>query len=88
MSVKTWMLRSLAIREVVRAEDQWEAWDSLRDRPLEDFGLIVLAEPNEDADPIPVQTEMLMRRWGRYDDAVAFHALAVANGLVGEAPNA
>lgn len=81
MAEARWHLRSRAINEVVRAADQWEAWDTLRDRPVEDFGLIVVAERNEDADPIPVKTEMLMRRWGRDDDADAIHALVVELGL-------
>jgi hypothetical protein len=79
--MRTWRLRSLGIDEVVQAEDQFEAWDMLSDRPVEDFGLVVVAEPDEDADPIPVQTETLMRRWERNADAELFHALAVAHGL-------
>jgi hypothetical protein len=80
--VSRWHLRSRAINEVVRASDQWEAWDTLRDRSALDFGLIVVAEPNEDADPIPVQTAALMRRWGRDDDAEQFDAIAREQGLI------
>lgn len=46
-SLIRWHLKSFAINEVVEADDQWEAWDTLSERPLEDFGLIVMAEPNE-----------------------------------------
>lgn len=79
----TWHLRSREIDEIVSAADQWEAWDTLRDRPPADFGLVVSAEPDErgDDERIPVQTEALMRRWGRDDEAVAFHQAAVDLGL-------
>ena len=76
-----WHVRSRAIDELVRAEDQFAAWDALRERPAEDFGLIVLAEPDESGDPISVRTSALMFSWGRDDDAKHFISLAVANGL-------
>jgi len=79
-----WHLRSRAISEVVVAEDQFAAWDTLRDLPVEDFGLVITAEADEDGEPIPVQTETLMTRWGREEDAAAFHALAVHHGLLDE----
>ncbi len=81
MSEHTWHLRSRAINEVVRAEDQFAAWNTLRDRPAEDFGLVVEAEPDENGDPIPVRTSALMFSWRRDDDAEAFVAAAVAQGL-------
>lgn len=77
-----WHLRSRGIDEVVEAADQWEAWDTLRDRSALDFGLIVQAEPDENADPIPVHTAALMRRWGREDDAAAFDQVAREAGLI------
>jgi hypothetical protein len=79
--VTVWRLQSRAISEVVRAADQFEALDTLRDRPAMDFGLVVQAEPGENADPIPVRTSALLFAWGRDEDAEAFIALAVANGL-------
>lgn len=78
---KLWHLRSRAIDELVQAADQFAAWDTLRDRPLEDFGLIVTAERDEDADPIGVHTSGLMFWWGRDDDAKRLIALAIENGL-------
>ena len=66
---------------IVRARDQWEAWDVLKDRPVEDFGLICMAEPSENGDPFMVQTETLMRRWGRKADARLAHEAAVRAGL-------
>lgn len=80
--VSTWHVRSRTINEVVHAADQWEAWDTLRDRDAAEFGLIAVAEPDESADPIPVQTAALMRRWGRDEDAEKFDALAREKGLI------
>lgn len=76
-----WRLKSRGIDEIVAASDQFDAWDTLRDRPVEDFGLIVTAEPDESGDPIPARTSGLMFSWGRDEDAAAFVALAVENGL-------
>ena len=77
----TWQLRSRAINEVVQAKDQFAAWDTLRDRPADDFGLIVEAEPDENSDPFLVRTSALMFSWGRDEEAAAFVSCAVANGL-------
>jgi hypothetical protein len=77
-----WHIRSREINDVVMAEDQWEAWDTLRDRSAFDFGLVVSAEKAEDGDPIPVQTASLMRRWGRFDDAALLDEVARAAGLL------
>jgi hypothetical protein len=81
-SLIAFRLRSAFIDRVVRAADQWEAWDTLRDRPASHFGLIVTAEPDESADPIPVQTATLMRRWGRNAAADLFDTLAREKGLL------
>lgn len=77
-----WHLRGRQINEVVEAADQWEAWDTLRDRSVFDFGLVTSAEADENADPIPVHTATLMRRWGREEDAEAFDQLAREAGLI------
>ena len=77
-----WMLTSRRISEVVTAIDQWAAWNTLRTRPVEDFGLIVSAEPNENGDPIPVHTATLMRQWGRESDAELFDDAARLQGLI------
>ena len=76
-----WHLTSRRINEVVEAEDQWAAWNTLRNRPADDFGMLVQAEANENGDPIPVKTTTLMTRWGRDEDAAAFGALARSQGL-------
>lgn len=76
-----WVLRSRNIFEVVEAHDQFAAWNTLRIRPADDFGILVTAEPDEDGDPIPVRTSQLMMSWGREDDGLAFVAAAIAAGL-------
>jgi hypothetical protein len=70
MAEKKWQLRSRQIREVVHAPDVWAAFDTLRDRPIDDFGLVVEAEPNElgSDQSIPVRTSVLMLRWKRMED--------------------
>lgn len=82
MKTHRWMLRSRQIAEVVVAEDQWGAWNTLRNRPVEDFGLLVTAEPDENDDPIPVHTATLMRKWGRTAEADAFDDRARELGLL------
>ncbi len=67
---------------IVRARDQWKAWDVLKERPVGDFGLICMAEPNENGDPFMVSTEALMKRWGRKADAKLAHEAAVREGLL------
>lgn len=78
-----WHLRSLKINEVVHASDQFAAFDTLRDRPVEDFGMIVSAEPNEAGNDasIPARTSLLMFRWGRDDEARRFVARMVELGM-------
>lgn len=77
-----YLIRSGSIREVVRAHDQWAAWDTLKGRALEEFGLIAIAERDENGDPIPVQTATLMLRWGRIDDVIACNTAAARAGLI------
>lgn len=78
---QTWIIGSGDIKEVVRAMDQFEAWDTLRDRPAEDFGLIASAEPNESSDPFHVRTSLLMYRWGRDADAKRFIERGIECGM-------
>lgn len=79
-----WMLESREIDEVVEARDQWEAYDTLKDRPLGDFGLIVTAQPanetNEHA--VGVRTAFLFgTRWGDPIAAKAFVERGIELGL-------
>lgn len=79
----TWTLRTGSIREDAVEADQWAAWNTLRNRAAEDFGLIAVAIPNGDEERmIPVQTAALMRTWGRTEDAARFDDLARSKGLI------
>jgi hypothetical protein len=77
----SWNLRSQRINELVDAPDQFIAWDTLRDRPVGDFGLVVEAEPNGNGNPIVTRTSMLMFRWNRDEDARRF--IRRASALLG-----
>ena len=79
--VRRWLVHSGDIREVVFAADQFAAIDFLRDRPAKEFGLIVVAEPEENGNPYAVRTTLLMYQWNRPDDAERFAALAQECGL-------
>ena len=74
-------VRSREINKLVRARDQFEAWDTLRDRDIHEFGLIASAETDESDDPIVIHTAALMFSWGRDEDALRLIELAVANDL-------
>lgn len=76
-----WHISGGDISEFVHADDQFQAWDTLRDRSAYDFGLIMKAEPNENDDPFLVRTSMLMRRWGRIDDAKKFVSRGMECGM-------
>lgn len=78
---RVWRLKSNSIDSIVRAADQFEAWDTLRDRPLSHFGLVVTAEPDESGDPIPVHTSALLFSWGRDHEARMLIDAAVSVGL-------
>ena len=81
-AMKEWHLRSRRIDEIVAAEDQFAAWNTLRHRPVEDFGLIVTANSTgNDDDTIGQHTSRLMLGWGRTEDAFAFAELARSMGL-------
>lgn len=79
-----WVIGIKAGKEQVEAADQWEAWDTLRDRPMTDFGLIATALPEgaDEGERIGVHTSALMRRWGRIGEADQFDALAREQGLI------
>lgn len=78
---RLWHVKSGAIDELVPADDQWEAWDQFRGYPVEAFGLLLSAEPNENADPLLVRTSHAMVRWDRMEDAKLFAARAAEFGL-------
>ena len=78
-----WTVETLKEIVNVEAVDQWGAYDSLRDLPVERFGLFVIATPEDGTadDAIAVRTSFLMFRWGRRMDAHLFLARAMADGL-------
>lgn len=80
---KRWRIQSGEIDLVVSARDQYEAFDAARDRPIEDFGFIASAEPDEDGDPYMIMSEFLFERWGRTADAREAHAAYVREGFLG-----
>lgn len=81
MKRKRFHLRSGSISEFIYAADQFEAYDTLKDRSAYDFGLIVEAEPDENDDPILVRTSQLMFRWRRDDEAKLFVQRAIQEGM-------
>jgi len=78
---KRWRLKTGSINELVFADDQFAAWDTLRQRSAEDFGLIAQAEPDESRDPYLVRTSVLMFRWLRDDDARRFVSRGIEEGM-------
>ena len=86
MTTKTdrlWRLKSRSIDSLVRADDQHAAYDTLKDRPAEHFGLIVSATPSDGGEDqtISIRTSQLMYRWGRSEEARRFIERAVLAGL-------
>lgn len=69
-----WRIKSGNIDRFIRASDQFEAWDSLRDIAASEFGVLATAEPDEagDGGTFPTRTCLLMFRWGRNSDARKF----------------
>ncbi len=78
-----WTVETLRTMHNVEAKDHWEAYDSLCNSPVEEFGLLVVAIPEGGTflDSIAVRTSALMFRWGRRMDAHLFLARAMAEGL-------
>ncbi|KKN84422.1 hypothetical protein LCGC14_0288840 [marine sediment metagenome] len=78
-----WFLTSKNIDEIVEASDQWQAFDSLQNRSVDDFGLIVEAQPVREtrAESFGVRTSLLFGRWGRTDEARKLIKAGVRCGL-------
>ena len=78
-----WFLSSKNIDEVVEAEDQWAAFDTLRERDLFDFGLVVEAQPVRETGEaaIAIRTSALFGRWGNRVAAQYFIGAAKERGL-------
>ena len=78
-----WFLNSKNIDEVVEAEDQWEAFDTLRNRDVGDFGIIVTAQRTNVTmdEAIAVRTAALFGRWGEPEVGRAFIERGMELGL-------
>lgn len=77
-----WHIQSRNIDKKVQADDQFAAWDMLREEPVEHFGLIVTAEQSpKTSGTVAVHSAMLMFRWQRDDDAYLILHAAMLAGL-------
>ena len=78
-----WFLNSKNIDEIVEASDSWEAFDTLRDRPLADFGSVVEVQPTNETreTAIAIRTSALFGRWGNRVAALYFIGVAKELGL-------
>ncbi len=78
-----WTVESRNLVKVVEAEDQWEAYDSLRDEDPLELGLLVIATPQGDSDDSrAIRTSMLLgQRWGDSETAKLFIQAAMRRGL-------
>lgn len=89
----TYALSTANLSAIVEAESPDEAFNELKDQPVEHFGLVVHAlrllpgeapEVTEDSDPervFTIRTTALFGRWGRIGDARLADAKAVEIGL-------
>ena len=77
-----WTIRSRGFEVTISAPDQHAAWNTLRNRPESDFGLVVSAFPDGGEDNlIAVHTSALMTAWRRNGGARRFRRHAIAMGL-------
>jgi len=66
-----WNIQLGAGERTIEAVDQHAAWNTLRNEPLESFGLIVTAkrEGQSEDERIGVHTAALLLTWGRDEEA-------------------
>ena len=66
-----WIVGTARGKETIRALDQHAAWNTLRTRPIEDFGIIVTAlrEGDPEDEQVAVHTTALLLTWGRDEEA-------------------
>lgn len=80
-----WYVDTKNIHTIVVAADQFEAYDTLKENPATDFGLIVTAQrvdKTEDEGSYGCRTSLLMgKRWGRVEDAKLFVEAGIAQGM-------
>ena len=83
MTTPTWHITARNVDERVRAVDHWAAWNTLRNRPAADFGLLVsaLREGLDDGERVSVTTQTLFYIWHRDDEAGLVIDMAVSLGL-------
>lgn len=78
-----WALSSKDIQITVVAEDQFEAFDELKDYGNHRFGLVVEAQPigKSEGEAFVIRTSALMARWGRNVDSEAFSRAGESAGM-------
>ncbi len=74
-----WVLGIASESRIVDAPTEWDALDTLRNEPLDTFGLIVTAQQADldaDTDPILfIYPDVLFERWGMHETAARFRAV-------------
>jgi hypothetical protein len=78
-----WFVSTKDIDEIVEASDQWEAFNSLKGRSPDEFGLVVEVQPVRETSEaaIAVRTSKLFGLWGDPVIAKQFIEAAIALGL-------
>ncbi len=79
-----WTIDARHATSVMEADSFWKALDSLKDEDPSDFGLIVIAMPEDakdEGDARAVRTSALMFRWRRPDWAMKYVQAAIEQGL-------
>ena len=79
-----WYVDTKAIHEIVVADSSWDAFDSLRDRDVAEFGMIVTAQrvDQTEEESRAIRTSMLFgKRWGKPEIARRFIEHGLTLGL-------
>lgn len=82
--MELWIVESGQYSGIAEANDQWEAYNALKDEPPESLGQIVIARRlhNPDDEFFPCRTSMLYGiRWNKPEIARRFITDGIKNGL-------